>query len=244
MAVLADLHVGSPFNGISKLHRIVELTNRLTPDLIVIPGDLVIHRVLGGSFVTPDDTAAVLARLSAPQGVWASLGNHDWWFDARRTIAALERQMIAVLTAVRIQCGNAHFWLVGISDFWEGPHDVRKAMSHARDEALVLVFTHNPDVFPSVSDRFSQLIAGQTHGGQVRVPLVGRPIVPSKYGQRFAFGHVVEGRPSLKRTSQEVLHVHPSSHRGLVAVPDLVAQVRSHRPRVVEGRSSTFSLSR
>ena len=49
-------------------------------------------------------------------------------------------------------------------------------------------------MFPSVSDRFSLLIAGQTHGGQVRVPLVGRPIVPSKYGQRFAFGHVVEGR--------------------------------------------------
>ena len=196
VAVLADLHVGSPFNGISKLHRIVELTNRLTPDLIVIPGDLVIHRVLGGSFVTPEDTAAVLARLSAPQGVWASLGNHDWWFDARRTIAALERQKIAVLedTAVRIQRGNAHFWLVGISDFWEGPHDVRKAMSHARDEALVLVFTHDPDVFPSVSDRFSLLIAGHTHGGQVRVPLLGRPIVPSKYGQRFAFGHVVEGR--------------------------------------------------
>ena len=108
----------------------------------------------------------------------------------------------------------------------------------------MLVFTHNPDVFPSVSDRFSLLIAGHTHGGQVRVPLLGRPIVPSKYGQRFAFGHVVEGRPRLKRTSQEVLHVHPSSHRGLVAVPDLVAQVRSHRPRVVEGRSSTFSLSR
>ncbi len=225
VAVLADLHVGSPFNGISKLHRIVELTNRLTPDLIVIPGDLVIHRVLGGSFVTPEDTAAVLARLSAPQGVWASLGNHDWWFDARRTIAALERQKIAVLedTAVRIQRGNAHFWLVGISDFWEGPH-----------------VTHNPDVFPSVSDRFSLLIAGHTHGGQVHVPLLGRPIVPSKYGQRFAFGHVVEGRPRLKRTSQEVLHVHPSSHRSLVAVPDLVAQVRSHRPRVVEGMPDTL----
>jgi uncharacterized protein len=57
VAVLADLHVGSPFNGISKLHRIVELTNRLTPDLIVIPGDLVIQGVLGGSFVTPEDTA-------------------------------------------------------------------------------------------------------------------------------------------------------------------------------------------
>jgi len=157
VAVLADLHVGSPFNGISKLHRIVELTNRLTPDLIVIPGDLVIQGVLGGSFVTPEDTAAVLAGLRAPQGVWASLGNHDWWFDARRTIAALERQMIAVLTAVRIQCGNAHFWLVGISDFWEGPHDVRKAMSHARDEALAKVKA-NTDLYAKLGEDSVPLI--------------------------------------------------------------------------------------
>ena len=53
--------------------------------------------------------------------------------------------------------------------------------------------THNPDLFPTLSGRFSLLIAGHTHGGQVRVPLLGRPIVPSTYGQRFAFGHVVEG---------------------------------------------------
>jgi len=196
VAVLADLHVGSPFNGISKLHRIVDLTNRLTPDLIVIPGDLVVHGVLGGSFVAPEDTAAVLARLRAPQGVWASLGNHDWWFDGRRTMAALERHRIGVLEdrAVQIEHGNAHFWLVGISDFWEAPHDVQKAMSAVRDNAPVLMFTHNPDVFPNISQRFSLLIAGHTHGGQVRVPLLGRPIVPSKYGERFAFGHVVEGR--------------------------------------------------
>jgi uncharacterized protein len=196
VAVLADLHVGSPFNGISKLHRIVDLTNRLAPDLIVIPGDVVIHGVLGGSFVAPEDTAAALARLRAAHGVWASLGNHDWWFDGRRTMAALERHRIAVLEdrAVRIEHGNAHFWLVGISDFWEAPHDVQKAMREVGDKAPVLMFTHNPDVFPSISERFSLLIAGHTHGGQVRVPLLGRPIVPSKYGERFAFGHVVEGR--------------------------------------------------
>ncbi len=55
------------------------------------------------------------------------------------------------------------------------------------------MFTHNPDVFPMISDRFSLLIAGHTHGGQVNLPLLGRPIVPSVYGQRFAYGHVVEG---------------------------------------------------
>src|SRR3982074_2495936 len=125
VAVLADLHVGSPFNGISKLNDIVELTNSLKPDLVIIPGDFVIQGVLGGSFVAPEQAAEVLARLTAPLGVWACLGNHDWWLDARRVVAALEKQKIPVLedNAVRIRRGSAHFWLVGVSDFWEGPHD-------------------------------------------------------------------------------------------------------------------------
>src|SRR5262245_52176125 len=195
VAVLADLHVGSPYNGVAKLHKIVELTNSLGPELVLIPGDLVIHGVVGGSFVPPEDTAAVLARLRAPLGVWASLGNHDWWFDAARITAALGRHKIRVLedTAVRIQRETAHFWLVGIGDSWEGRHDVQKAMSHVADEAPVLMFTHNPDLFPTLSERFSLLIAAHTHGGQVRMPLLGRPIVPSKSGQRFASGHVIEG---------------------------------------------------
>jgi predicted MPP superfamily phosphohydrolase len=194
IAVLPDLHVGSPFNGISKLEKIVELTNSLKPDLIVIPGDFVIQEVLGGSFVGPEQAAAVLARLRAPLGVWACLGNHDWWLDARRVTAALQGQKIRVLEddAVRIQRGGRHFWLVGISDFWEGPHDLRKAFGKVTDDAPVLAFTHNPDVFPTISNRFSLLIAGHTHGGQVQLPLFGRPIVPSMYGQRYAYGHVVE----------------------------------------------------
>ena len=194
VAVVADLHVGSPYNGIAKLHEIVELTNNLNPDLIVVPGDLVIHGVRGGRFVTPEDTATVLARLKAPLGVWACLGNHDWWLGAPRVVAALENAHITVLEdkAVRIRRGDGDFWLVGISDFWEGPHDVRRAFSQITDNAPVLVFTHNPDVFPTILDRFSLLIAGHTHGGQVRLPVLGRPIVPSKYGQRFAYGHVVE----------------------------------------------------
>jgi len=195
VAVLADLHVGSPFNGISKLNKIVELTNSLKPDLIIIPGDLVIHGVLGGGFVAPEEAAAALAHLTAPLGVWASLGNHAWWLDAGRVTAALEKQNIPVLEdkAVHIRRGSAHFWLVGISDFWEGPHAVRKAFAQVADDAPVLMFTHNPDIFPMISDRFSLLIAGHTHGGQVNLPLLGRPIVPSVYGQRFAYGHVVEG---------------------------------------------------
>ncbi len=53
--------------------------------------------------------------------------------------------------------------------------------------------THNPDVFPKVPDRVTLTLAGHTHGGQVRLPLIGPPVVPSQFGQRFAAGHVVEG---------------------------------------------------
>src|SRR5262245_13908224 len=55
VAVLADLHVGSPFNGLAKLEKIVELTNSLRPELILIPGDLVIQEIPGGSFVAPEE---------------------------------------------------------------------------------------------------------------------------------------------------------------------------------------------
>jgi predicted MPP superfamily phosphohydrolase len=194
VAVLGDLHVGSPYNGLSKLAEIVDATNRLRPDLILLPGDFVIQEVLGGKFVSPEDASAVLARLKAPLGVWAVLGNHDWWLDEKRVQAALEQHGIRVLEdrAVVIKRGDAQFWLVGISDFWEGPHDVRAATSAIHDDAPVLMFTHNPDVFPTIANRFSLLVAAHTHGGQVHLPLLGRPIVPSAYGQRYAIGHVVE----------------------------------------------------
>ncbi len=194
VVVLADLHTGSPYNGIDKLKKIVKLTNGLKPDLIVIPGDLVIQGVFGGAFVAPEVAATELAQLKAPMGVWVSMGNHDYWLDARRVAAALEREKIGVLQddAVQIKKGSAHFWLVGISDFLEGPHDVEKALSKVNDAAPVLMFTHNPDIFPTLTNQFSLLIAGHTHGGQVNFPFVGRPIVPSRFGERFAHGHVIE----------------------------------------------------
>jgi predicted MPP superfamily phosphohydrolase len=194
VAVLVDLHVGSPFNGLDKLEKIVDLTRHAQPDLVLLAGDYVIHGVPGGRFVAPEPIAARLQRLSAPLGVWAVLGNHDWWFDAARITRTLKAAGIAVLddAAVPLVSGACSFWLAGISDFWEGRHDVRAALAQVPAQAAVLAVTHNPDVFPDVPERVALTIAGHTHGGQVYIPGIGRPIVPSRYGQRFAIGHIVE----------------------------------------------------
>ncbi|MGH9204171.1 MAG: metallophosphoesterase, partial [Vicinamibacterales bacterium] len=97
VAVLSDLHVGSPFNRIAKLAKIVDLTQRAQPQLILLAGDFVIQGVVGGQFTPPEDIAAGLGQLRAPLGVWAVLGNHDWWLDGPRVQRALESAGIRVL---------------------------------------------------------------------------------------------------------------------------------------------------
>lgn len=207
IAVLTDLHVGSPFHGVGKLEEIVRRTMAETPDLVVILGDLVIHGVLGGRFVEPEEIADRLGELSAPLGVYAVLGNHDHWLDATRVTAALETNGIGVLEDLAVELptdrrgslgdssadpvGRA-VWLAGVSDYWEGAHDITGALSSVPEGASTVLITHNPDIFPDVPPGVALTIAGHTHGGQVRIPLVGTPIVPSDYGSRFVSGHIVE----------------------------------------------------
>ena len=194
IAVLADLHVGSPHNGLANLTRVVELTQHAQPDLILLAGDYVIHAVVGGTFVEPERTAEALSRLTAPLGVFAVLGNHDWWLDAQRVRDALEAESIPVLddTSREVSRGDCRFSVAGVSDFWEGRHDIAAALLQVAPDRPTILFTHNPDVFPDVPARVSLTIAGHTHGGQVYLPWIGRPVVPSRYGERFAVGHIIE----------------------------------------------------
>jgi hypothetical protein len=112
---------------------------------------------------------------------------------------ALEAISIPVLEdrAASISHGSCHFWLAGVSDWWEGPHDIARALEAVPPGAPTILFTHNPDLFPEVPPHVTLTIAGHTHGGQVYVPGIGRPIVPSAYGERFAIGHIVEGERHL-----------------------------------------------
>ena len=205
IALLSDLHVGSPFNGPAKLRDIVRRTNDARPQIVLLAGDFVIHRVLFGDFVPPEAAAKTLRDLRAPLGVHAVLGNHDYALSRVRVREALDLAGIRVLEdeAVRIEAdpgpgggppGEAPppFWLVGVSDFVRGPHDLARALAMVSGPSPVILFTHNPDLFPEVPERVGLTLAGHTHGGQVYVPLLGRPIVPSKYGSRYAAGLVIE----------------------------------------------------
>jgi uncharacterized protein len=194
VALLADLHVGSPFNGTDKLERIVDMTLAAKPDLILLLGDYVIHRVVGGKFIAPAKIAQSLSRLSAPAGVFAVLGNHDRWYFAKQIENAITGAGISVLedAAVSVRSRQCEFWLVGLSDFLTGPRDYRAVLAKLPLHEPALAFTHNPDLFPVVPGNVDLIFAGHTHGGQVYFPGIGRLIVPSRYGQRYAMGHIVE----------------------------------------------------
>jgi len=194
VAVLADLHVGSPFNGIDKLEEIVDLTLKAKPDLILLAGDYIIHGVVGGKFVEPETIAKGLQRLAAPLGVFAVLGNHDRGRGGEGIRAAMESHGIKVLDddSVPLKLAECRIWLAGLSDLWTGARAYQAALAPIPQGAPAIAFTHNPDSFPILPKPVSLTIAGHTHGGQVRLPLLGRLVVPSDYGERYVIGHVVE----------------------------------------------------
>ena len=199
IAVLADLHVGSPHKGLNSLRDLVGLVNAAKPDLVLLPGDFVIQGVVGGSFVSPESAGKVLGKLTAPMGVFAVLGNHDWWLNAKRVGRALSQNNITMLedASQKIAMDSCRLSLVGITDFWEGPHNVEQAMVGVEPDGAILAFTHNPDIFPILPERISLTIAGHTHGGQVCFPWFGCPIVPSEFGERYVRGHVIENAKHL-----------------------------------------------
>lgn len=199
VALLADLHVGSPRHDLAMLRRIVDRVNAAHPDLVLFLGDLVIQGVKGGVFVSPEASAAELSRLRARYGVYGVLGNHDWWLDARRVARALEGAGMTLLedASTPIEAKGASLWLAGVSDLTEGPHDLARALAGIPADRPVILLTHHPDLFPDVPQRVTLTVAGHTHGGQVSLPFFGRPIVPSAYGERYAAGHVVEAGKHL-----------------------------------------------
>jgi predicted MPP superfamily phosphohydrolase len=211
IAVIADLHACDPWMSLEHIEAIVERTNTLDADLIVMLGDYVAGHRHVTRFIPASEWASVLAGLRAPLGVHAILGNHDWWDDkavqregegttaARR---ALEAAGIPVYEndARRLSKAGRPFWLAGLGDQLAyapakrfrpmrriGVDDLAATLTKVTDDAPLILLAHEPDVAVRVPSRVALQLSGHTHGGQVR--LFGwSPVSPS--GQRLSYGHI------------------------------------------------------
>lgn len=215
VVALADIHACRPWMTPERIAGLVELANAQGPDVAVLLGDYVAAMRWVTGRVEPQEWASALAGLKAPLGVFSILGNHDWWEDltAQETGAgptaarrALESAGVPVLEndAVRVEKQGQGVWLAGLADqlallpgrggrtHARGVDDLGGTLARVQDGSPIILLSHEPDIFPQVPKGVSLTLSGHTHGGQVR--LFGyAPVVPSRYGNRYAHGHIVEG---------------------------------------------------
>ena len=199
IAVISDLHGGAPWIDIAKIDRVVSMTNAARPDLVLLTGDYVITGVRGGHHMPIRTIVAHLKGLHAPLGVYAVQGNHDRWEDADLVAGAFRQAGIPDLENrhVMLPTPRNTVALVGIGDRTSGGAEPGLALAGVRGPALC--FTHSPDTFPDLPKTCGLTIAGHTHGGQIRLPLLGRPavLIASRFGQKYAAGIVREGGKTL-----------------------------------------------
>jgi uncharacterized protein len=204
ITVIADIHAGGPNMGIARVREVVDAAQALKSDLIVVLGDyFATHR-----FVTERVPAAAwsaeLARLRAPLGVYAILGNHDWWYGLDAVRGAFANIPVPLMEndVALIGKEGERFWLAGLGDQlahhigpsqFEGVDDLPGTLARLTSDDPVILLAHEPDIFTQVPARVALTIAGHTHGGQIRLPLIEPVWAPSEYGARFAYGHIVEG---------------------------------------------------
>ena len=199
IALIADIHTDTRFINEAKLQRIVDLTNAQHPDLIVLLGDYVHGGRDNSEHVAPEVTAKYMKNLQAPLGVYGVLGNHDWWYNGERVRQVFESEGIPILEdeVKELSWHGKSFWLAGLGDLWTRPQHVRETIAKAPAGSTVIALTHNPDIFPNLPQSVPLLLAAHTHGGQVNIPLLGTPIVPSRFGSKYTAGHIFENNHHL-----------------------------------------------
>ena len=214
IAVLSDFHVVGPYSSLQMMRRIGEAVMQMRPDMIVLAGDFLGDGAVRGRHANARDIADAMCDLSAPGGVFAILGNHDWKDCplARRTNYrensvqhAFKGSNVTLLRneSQAVELGGEVFNVVGFDsqrpvprDMTRGLHDPELAFSSIQPDRFTLLLAHEPDYFAQADRRADLQISAHTHGGQLN--LFGwRPIVLSKYGARFAHGHFQDGKRQM-----------------------------------------------
>ncbi|MHC5033842.1 MAG: metallophosphoesterase [Planctomycetota bacterium] len=200
VAVVSDIHAGSRSTGRAAVAKIVERTNALQADVIVVLGD-VVHSAANANSYLP-----ILSGLEAREGVYACLGNHEHGFvwysrylgpsatlsvdEWRKIYAGVGIDLLA--NEVRpLARGRSHIWLLGVDDAYSGNDDLLAALAHVRTDEFCLVLTHSPDLADDPRVREVDLVlAGHTHGGQIRFPSLGALFAPCRRVRERASGLV------------------------------------------------------
>ncbi|MBI4606898.1 MAG: metallophosphoesterase [Planctomycetes bacterium] len=197
---LTDIHMG-PWISIEQVREAVRVANACDPDLVLLTGDYV-HR--SAAYVRP--AVGALAELEPRIGALAVLGNHDWYEDPTGELLreAFERAGVPLIDNGRVfvtperrlaASASEGLCVAGIGDLWEDEVNFQRALGGVPADVPRLLLSHNPDAAeePELRRggfRVDLMLSGHTHGGQIRVPGLGTPIVPSRFGQKYAHGLV------------------------------------------------------
>jgi predicted MPP superfamily phosphohydrolase len=178
----------------------VQATNDLKPDLVLLTGDYV-HR--SAAYIEP--VVRALAELRGRVGVVATLGNHDWWEGASLTRECFASASIPMVDNDRVFVSpdralikrpiDVGLCVAGVGDLMEDKVRIYDALRDVPADMPRLLMSHNPDVAEyrkvvEAHPRVDLMLAGHTHGGQCWIPGLGTPIVPSRFGQKYASGLV------------------------------------------------------
>jgi uncharacterized protein len=190
VGAMSDLHAGLGHTNPGRVREAVALLNAQRPDVICLLGDYLDSTYFGKGKADPGEIAAELARLHAPLGRFAVLGNHDWRAAGAAMGDALRHGGLTVLENEAHKAGDV--WIAGVADMRTRLPDVPTALTSVPEGDPVLLLAHDPDLFPQVPARVALTLAGHTHGGQVDVPVLRLLVIPSGHGVRYLGGHVVE----------------------------------------------------
>ena len=200
VAFLSDIH-HSIVVPRSYIEHVVNVTNALSPDIVVLGGDYVTSGerykwLPGEKYIQP--CFDMLKKLTSKLGCFAVTGNHDTHVGIDKINAAIAASGIRNIDngGAWLTLEDQRMRLCGVQDLRTQKPDVNLALGDATEKDAVILVSHNPDVAEEkVKDaRVGLLLSGHTHGGQIYLPLVGAPAVRfcSSYGQKYRYG-IVQG---------------------------------------------------